>query len=160
MTREEILVGTIVKGWKVTMARMEKALSSLTDAEFDLEVAAERNRVRYIVGHLAAFHDQLIELIGLGRRRYPELDVFIAKPDRTFEDGYSRLQLVQIFAELTDFIGTAIETMSPGDWLRAHGAVSEEDFAKDPFRNRLSVLSSRTAHVALHLGQIRLVVKR
>jgi len=34
---------------------------------------------------------------------------------------------------------------------------SDEDYAKDPTRNRLSVLLSRTNHLAYHLGQIILV---
>jgi hypothetical protein len=31
--------------------------------------------------------------------------------------------------------------------------VSEEDFAKDPTRNRLAVVLSRTVHVSFHTGQ-------
>jgi hypothetical protein len=32
--------------------------------------------------------------------------------------------------------------------------VSDEDFAKDPGRNRLAVVPSRTNHMSYHLGQI------
>ena len=37
--------------------------------------------------------------------------------------------------------------------------VSVDDFAANPLRNRLSVLISRTAHVAYHLGQAVLAQK-
>jgi hypothetical protein len=43
--------------------------------------------------------------------------------------------------------------------LRRHNAVSEEDYAKDPTRNRLAVLLSRTNHMSYHLGQITLALK-
>ena len=43
------------------------------------------------------------------------------------------------------------------DWVGKHTAVSDEDFAKNPLRNRLAVLFSRTAHIAYHLGQGALV---
>ena len=35
-----------------------------------------------------------------------------------------------------------------------HSAVSEEDFVKEPLRNRLAVLASRTNHVSYHGGQL------
>jgi len=31
--------------------------------------------------------------------------------------------------------------------------VSEEDFAKEPHRNRFTMLLGRTAHLGFHLGQ-------
>ena len=34
-----------------------------------------------------------------------------------------------------------------------HAVVSEEDFARDPSRNRFAVLLSRTNHLSSHLGQ-------
>ena len=43
--------------------------------------------------------------------------------------------------------------MSWSDWVQRHSAVSEEDFAKDPSRNRFAILLSRTNHLSYHLGQ-------
>ena len=40
-----------------------------------------------------------------------------------------------------------------------HASVSDEDFAKDPLRNRFSVLLSRTTHISFHLGQTALIPK-
>jgi len=45
------------------------------------------------------------------------------------------------------------------DWRQRHTAVSEEDFAKDPSRNRFAVLLSRTNHLSYHLGQALLALK-
>jgi hypothetical protein len=37
--------------------------------------------------------------------------------------------------------------------LGKHAPVSEEDFAKDPVRNRFSILPSQTQHLSSDLGQ-------
>jgi hypothetical protein len=42
------------------------------------------------------------------------------------------------------------------DWLKKHTAVSDEDFVKDPTRNRLAILMNRTNHASYHLGQAAL----
>jgi hypothetical protein len=47
-------------------------------------------------------------------------------------------------------------SISAADWLKKHAAVSEEDFLKEPLRNRLAILLSRTNHLAYHLGQTAL----
>jgi hypothetical protein len=46
------------------------------------------------------------------------------------------------------------KTLSTEDWLSRHTAVSEEDFAKEPHRNKLNILVSRTTHLAGHTGQM------
>lgn len=35
-----------------------------------------------------------------------------------------------------------------------HSAVSEEDFAKEPHRNKLNLLLNRTNHLSYHHGQL------
>lgn len=160
MSNEDILVGTVLRNWSTTMERLEKTLRPMNETDFDLEVAPGRNRVRYLVGHLAAFHDRLIDLIGLGPRLHPELDVFIDSPDHSFEDAFSNTQLFQFLVEINHFIEAKSRSFSSTDWLLPHNSVSDEAFAADPLRNRLAVLDSRTAHAALHLGQIRLAFKR
>ena len=53
-----------------------------------------------------------------------------------------------------------MEKLSPEEWLERHDSVSAEDFAKEPQRNRLAMLLSRTTHAAMHEGQMRLAVKK
>ena len=43
--------------------------------------------------------------------------------------------------------------LNPNDWLERHGNVSAEEFERNPTRNRLAVLLSRTNHASYHLGQ-------
>jgi hypothetical protein len=160
VTHEELFATTAIKTWNTVTARLEKLLSSLSDDELQTEVSPGRNRVYYLLGHLTAYHDRLLPMLGLGERLYPELDdLFITNPDRTFKDELSASDLRQRFTKVNAAVTSAIEAMPPVDLLKRHDAVSEEDFAKEPLRNRLAVFEIRTAHAMFHAGQIRLVVK-
>jgi len=50
-------------------------------------------------------------------------------------------------------------TMQPSDWLDRHTKVSPEDFAKEPHRNKLNILLTRTNHLSYHSGQLNLLSK-
>jgi len=43
--------------------------------------------------------------------------------------------------------------------VAAAPAISEEDYAKNPARNRLAVLLNRTTHTSYHLGQALLAAE-
>ena len=158
MTNEEILVQIAIRTWKSVASRLNKLLSSLSEEELQQEVSPGRNRVYYIVGHLAAVHDRLFPLLGLGERLHPELDeIFITNPDRTFPDEISGSDVREALEEINSKLTSAIEALAPAELLKRHEAVSEEDFAKDPLRNRIAVLEQRTTHAMFHAGQVRLV---
>lgn len=160
MTIEDVFSATTIKTWTTVIGRLERNLSSLSEFDMQSEVAPGRNRVYYILGHLTAFHDRLSPMLDLGERLYPELDeLFVSSPDRTFPDRYVGSELRTMFLAVNARVANGIQTMSTVDFLKKHGAVSAEDFAKDPLRNRLAVLQNRTSHAAFHEGQIRLVRK-
>ena len=48
----------------------------------------------------------------------------------------------------------AYSKWSPAEWVEKHTSVSAEDFAKEPHRNRYTILLTRTMHMALHFGQV------
>jgi hypothetical protein len=54
------------------------------------------------------------------------------------------------------FLWTGFSKLSVADWLQKHGAVSEEDFLREPHWNQFTILLARTAHIAYHLGQAKL----
>ncbi len=160
MASDELFSEVAVAGWKRTIESINRLLSALTDDELLMEVAPRRNRVYYIVGHLAAHHDRLLAMLGIGERLHPELDKsFIENPDRTSPDELSPAEVRQALVEVNESLTRGIEAMAPLDWLKRHAAVSEEDFAKDPKRNRIAVLQSRTGHAMYHAGQLRLFAK-
>ena len=100
----------------------------------------------------------MLPLLRLGIRLHVELDQdFLTNPDRTTPDRISAAALRQAWTKVNDTLTRAMEALPAEAWLERHDAVSAEDFAKEPLRNRLSVLLSRTAHAQFHTGQIRLV---
>ncbi len=146
--------------WKINIDRAERVFLPLTDEQLQKEVAPGKNRLIYLWGHLIAVHDRMLPLLELGPRLYPELDsAFLTNPDRTVADLPSGEALKQYWNDVNGKLLSGMERFSAADWLKKHGSVSEEDFAKDPQRNRLAVFLSRTSHVAFHLGQTALIRK-
>jgi uncharacterized damage-inducible protein DinB len=130
-------------------------LAELSDEQLQKQVAPGKNRLFYLLGHLTAVHDRLLSLLDLGERLHPELDeAFITNPDRALADPVSAAELRKAWAEINTRLTAAFEKLTPAEWLVKHTAVSDEDFAKDPTRNRMAVVMSRTNHVSFHTGQV------
>ena len=50
--------------------------------------------------------------------------------------------------------------LGPEEWFTRHANITEADFPKEPHRNRLNVLLSRTNHLAYHRGQMVLLTNK
>ena len=154
MANEELLGITALNSWKLVIGRLDQNLASLTDEQLQKRVAPGKNRLFYLVGHLTAVHDRLFPLLGLGERLHPELDEpFITNPDGAPTDTLSATDLKRAWSEVNSKLTAAFEGFTTSDWLAKHTAVSDEDFAKDPIRNRFAVVLSRTNHASFHTGQ-------
>ena len=160
MTNEELLVANAMAFWNLALARVDKLFLNLTPKELEHPVAPGKNRLIYIWGHLAAVNDSMISLMGLGQRLHPELDeVFITAPDRTALKEIPVEEVKKDWAEINAKLNSEFAKMTAADWLHKHKAVSDADFAKEPLRNRLAILLTRTAHMAYHMGQAALLEK-
>jgi DinB superfamily len=160
MTPEQALVTSTVNSWKTATERADKLFLPLTEAQLQKEVAPGKNRLIYLLGHLTAVHDRMLPLLDLGPRLYPELDAaFITSPDRATSDLPTGDEIKRSWNEVNGKLLAGFERLSPAEWLQKHTSVSEEDFAKDPSRNRFAILLSRTGHITFHLGQTALIPK-
>jgi len=147
-----------IASWKQVTDRLEKTLTAFSEADLQRQVAPGRNRIYYLIGHLAAVSDRMLPLLFLGDRLYPEFDdPFLTQPDRTVPDAFSPADLKLSLTAINQKLTEAFDNMPAEDWFKRHNAVSDEDFAKEPQRNRLAVLLSRTNHMSFHLGQMLLV---
>jgi hypothetical protein len=156
----ELMVTAAVTSWKGTVGRVTALFSEVTDEQLLQPISPGRNRPIYLLGHLTAIHDGMLPLLRVGERLHPELDqIFVAKPDRAVAPLPSADDLKSYWAVVNDALLHALEKLSPDEWVERHTAVSPEDFAKQPTRNRFNVLLSRTAHVSFHLGQLVLAPK-
>jgi hypothetical protein len=157
---EQALVTAAVGSWKSTIERADRIFSALNEEQLQKEVAPGKNRLIYLLGHLTAVHDRMLPLLGLGERLHPELDpIFITSPDRTVAKLPSAEEIKKSWNEVNSRLFAGFESLSPAQWLEKHSSVSEEDFAKDPSRNRFAILLSRTSHIAFHVGQTALIPK-
>jgi DinB superfamily len=158
MTNEEMLVNAAVTSWKIVIGRLDKGIEPLGEEQLQRQVAPGKNRLYYLVGHLTAVHDRMFPLLGLGERLYPQLDEpYVTNPDGALPDPLSAEELKKAWSDVNSKLTAAFEALTAEEWLQKHTQVSDEDFAKDPSRNRLAVFLSRTNHASFHAGQAVLV---
>ncbi|HEY0244018.1 MAG TPA: hypothetical protein VGC01_00515, partial [Mucilaginibacter sp.] len=83
---------------------------------------------------------------------------FVQNPDRAVLEIPTGDELKSYWILVNERLKTEFLTVGNDGWLTRHTLVTDEDFAKDPGRNKLNVLLNRTNHLAFHLGQLRLLV--
>lgn len=160
MTANEIVVKMIFDRWNGSVKSFDELLSSLSDEQLESETAPGKNRGIYLLGHLIAVHDAMLILLGMGEKLYPELyEPFIVSADRATADIPSVKQLREFLAVQNDFMKKKFDETSVEEWFEPHTAVSREDFMKEPNRNKLNIILTRTTHLAYHTGQMILLRK-
>src|SRR5260221_13001090 len=157
MTTEKSLIDSALRGWKSNVEQADKLFGALSPGQLEKEVAPGKNSLIYLWGHLAAVNDALLPLLGIGERLHPELDqMFLLKPDKSITLSLSAQSLKAAWHEINDKLWEGISKFSATDWAQRHTAVSEEDFEREPHRNRFTVLLGRTVHLGYHMGQAAL----
>src|ERR1700686_1738684 len=160
MTSHKLSVQGAINSWGLVFERANKIFASLTEDELLKEGAPGNNRLIYLWGHVTAIHDAMFPILGLGERLHPELDaIFVSSPDKAGAQLPPVGELRKYWDEVKEKLLSRFANLSAEEWLQRHYAMSEEDYAKDPTRNRLAVLLSRTNHTSYHLGQITLALK-
>lgn len=81
-------------------------------------------------------------------------DTFLKNPDDPTVAMPSVQELRAYWSSVNQFLEEKFRILSPAEWLQKHSAVSEEDFAKEPHRNKLNLLLNRTNHLSYHHGQL------
>lgn len=158
MTQTETIVKMIFDRWNASLNNCDALLHSLTDEALQKEVAAGKNRGIYLLGHLIAVHDDMLVLLDMGEKLYPELyEPFIKSADKTISQIPSAADLRTFWARQCVIMKQKFEQLQAEDWLVKHTAVSAEDFAKEPHRNKLNIIITRTTHLQYHLGQLVLL---
>jgi len=154
MTNEQRLIDGALRAWKFNEERIDKFFGPLSEEQLQQEIMPGRNRLIYLWGHIAAVNDALFPLLGLGPKRYPDLDtMFLKNPDRTVPEIYSGREVAAAADEINRGLWTAFTQWTTDEWLQKHTAVSAEDFAREPHRNRFTVIVGRNTHMAFHFGQ-------
>lgn len=144
--------------WWASVKNCDEILHSLSDEQLEKEIAPGKNRGIYLLGHLIAVHDDMLPLLDMGKKKYPELNrPFIELADKTATELPSVKTLRQLWEEQKADLKQRFDALKPEDWFQKHTAVSESDFMNEPHRNKLNIILTRTTHLTYHTGQLRLL---
>lgn len=156
MEQSRILADMALKAWNQQISRAEKFFDALSDEDFQKQVAPGKNGISYLMGHLVSSNDGMMVLFGFGPRLYPSFEnIFSKNPDRAVAQP-PVADIRKAWKETHATLATHFDKLSVDQWLDKHTAMTAEDLAKEPTRNKLSVLISRTNHVSYHMGQLAL----
>jgi hypothetical protein len=152
------IINQIIKSWETQNKIITEFFNKYEEDYYLSEVAPGKNRAIYILGHLIGMNDTLLSMLGFGNKLYPQLEsIFVTSPDREVAEIPSIQTLKEYWENLNQTLISHFAQMGVEDWLKRHTKVSEEDFAIDPFRNKLNVLIGRINHESYHSGQLALL---
>jgi DinB superfamily len=157
-TQQELFSKMAIAAWDGQNSNLNKFLASLTDEQLSKEIAPGKNTGIYLLGHLVAVSDGMLPLLGFGEKLFPQLEnVFIKNPDRSGLGNSTATELKEQLKAVNTKLTEHIRATTVTEWFQRHTAVSEEDFVKEPHRNKLNIIINRTNHLAYHLGQVVLL---
>jgi hypothetical protein len=143
--------------WEASNRSMQKVLDTISEENFRQPIIPGGNSPSWLLGHLADTDDALLELLGIRGRMFPELAKIYNHERGTNQSGHlTKQELTSKWKAILAVLDATFKSMSESEWHGRHAAVSEEDFKKQPHRNKLNVMLSRVTHKASHLGQIAL----
>jgi len=154
-TQKQMLIKMVLDGWKAKTGQLDKLLSELSDEQLQREVAPGRNRGFYLVGHLTSLADSIFPLLGYEKVAPHLFEPYVLTPDKENENLPGVETLRQEWTRVIDALAEKMAAISPDEWFQKHTAVTDEDFMKEPHRNKLNVVLSRVSHVDYHLGQMQ-----
>lgn len=158
MAHTETIVKMILDRWNGSIANFDKILNDISDEQLQKEIAPGKNRGTYLLGHLIAVHDAMLTLLDMEPKLYPELEeAFIKSPDKAVTSIPSASELRSSWHKQCQALQQKFETLSPNEWFEKHTAVSAEEFATEPHRNKLNIIVTRTSHLQYHTGQLVLL---
>jgi len=158
MEQQQSVIQLVLNSWNIQVKRAGNLFEKLTDEQLAQEIAPGRNTGIYLLGHLVAINDSLFPLFGAHDNLFPGMDeVFVKAPDKSGQEMADAKELRRRWKEVHEKLEAFFATLSAEDWLSGHAQVSEEDFKKEPHRNKLNVLINRTTHLVYHLGQVALI---
>jgi len=157
----ELFIKMVVSNWELQNSRLNGLLEKLTDEGLAAETAPGRNSGAYLLGHLTAVSDALFTFLELGDKLYPQLEsIFLRNPENAGLEKPSIAELKDYWVNVNTLLTQKMNAMQPEEWFTAHSAISAEDFAKEPHRNKLNILINRTIHQSYHIGQLIYLIKK
>jgi len=153
--QRELFIKMVLDAWQTQIKRADDLFNELPDDQLMMEVSPGRNRGVYLLGHLAAIHDRIFRLLNVGEEINPGMyEIFVASPDKSGVKIPSISELKLYWKKVNAKLTEQFNKLSTDEWFQRHTSVSEEDFKKEPHRNKLNIIITRTNHLASHWGQL------
>ena len=144
-----------LNSWNAIITQANTIFDAISNEDMMKEVAPNRSTGVYLLGHLIAVHDRMLPLLGIGEPMYPQLfETYLKNTDLKKYDSTTVIELREYWTAINAKLTAAFDSYDAEEWLQKHTTISDEDFANEPHRNKLSVLLSRMNHLSYHLGQI------
>lgn len=158
MTMTETFVKMILDRWNGALKSWDSTLQALTDEQLQRETAPGKNRGIYLLGHMIAVHDDMLVLLDMGDKLYPQLHFpFLESPDKVVAHLPDASELRAQWTQQCAVLNEKMASLQADRWFEKHTAVSEEDFSREPNRNKLNIILTRTTHLTYHTGQLVLL---
>lgn len=156
-----LAIDLIINAWANQNKVVTEFFSKYPENYYLSSVAPQRNRAIYLLGHLIVANDNLIPLLGLGEKLFPELEeAFWFNPDTKIEVIPSLSNLKDNWEKLNEALAAHFTAMETDRWFERHTKVSEEEFNLDKKRNKLNAFLGRVTHENYHIGQLALLQTR
>ena len=161
ISEKELFIKMVISNWDLQVGRMNSLIAKLSDEELSTPTSPGRNTGVYLLGHLAAVSDGMFAFLGIGEKLNPKMEeLFVRNPEGSGMEKPSVAELKDYWNEVNALLSEKMSQIAPEEWFNRHTAVSEEDFAKEPHRNKLNIVINRTNHLSYHLGQLVYLVKK
>lgn len=158
MNTNQIMVKMVLDRWDGSIKNWDLILNALSDEALQKEIAPGRNRGIYLLGHLIAVHDDMLILLDMGEKLFPELnEPFIKAADKTTTQIPTASELRNYWTRQCEVLKQKFESLQTDEWFQKHTAVAAEDFTTEPHRNKLNIIITRTSHLQYHSGQLVLL---
>jgi hypothetical protein len=157
-TQQDLFIQMVLDAWNIHIQRFNQLIEALGDEQLKKQIAPGKNRGVYLLGHLAAIHDKVLPLLGLGEQLFPEIyQQFVNEADSPEKPTPAVESLRNQWNAVNNKLAEHFNKLSADQWFDRHTAVNEEDFRREPNRNRLNLVMNRTNHLAMHYGQLLLL---
>ncbi len=159
--KQEIFIKMVMDAWNSKVKTLDNLLSELDDQQLIKEVSPGRNQGIYILGHLTVVNNTMLPLLNIKERMVPDVfNIFLQTANKNIVDLPHINDVRQEWINVKTALAIQFLKMKPNDWFQKHTSVSDEDFAKEPHRNKLNVVISRTNHLDYHIGQLVFLKKK
>src|ERR1700733_5423520 len=105
MTSNQTMLKMVFDRWHGSLKNWDALLTAITDEQLQKEIAPGKNRGIYLLGHLIAVHDDMLVLLDMGDKLYPELhEPFIKSADKTVSQLPSTAELRSFWTKQCDVL--------------------------------------------------------